>query len=338
MINSIMEEGERKTLSKIPDSQSQTSTIYSSAANGKPADSARKAGHGAGNSGVGASEGFADIASKIFSSKVKGQVTSKMDTCDRKHNKQNGCDDDLPLGSEAHSLSLDHGTDRKYPPPEDTRSKWRRATSQGIMGWQSFNSDVSNQTSASSASLEQLLNDRQVDPEQMLMSLGFGGEHQNAVPTLARVPARFLHHPSRAYGIIPPGCTEEEEEEEEEDVVDDTGAAVHVPDKSSTSAANNTTSSTTSSSAVVPHNRKRSGIWTLARTLSLLRMRTTPSRGHMSPTSNSSGTQPLTNHPVSILHPANQQYLAKVFMRSRVGPRVRLLSLMVILFMLSRKK
>ncbi|XP_055869606.1 uncharacterized protein LOC106078875 isoform X2 [Biomphalaria glabrata] len=176
---------------------------------------------------------------------------------------------------------------------------------QGVMGWQSFSSDVSNHTSASSASLELLLNERQLDPEIMLASLGFGLETEGFVPSLARIPERFLRQPSKATGISLPGVGE------------DVGADIFEEAPQAT-----LSGPTSSESAPIPipaAPRKRPGISTLVKTLSMIRMKTSFARaGHMSP----SRTPPLAHQPSSILLPINQKYLAsKGYYRQQGWPR-----------------
>ncbi|RUS91156.1 hypothetical protein EGW08_001069, partial [Elysia chlorotica] len=163
----------------------------------KGADTSRDSGIGGGEGeGVGrggGTGGFASLARKMTS---KGKGVSKGPGGDDRA-KPNGCTDDLdlPLGSEANSISslqvngID-STSRISVGP-DAVSSQKAAAQSGMMGWQSFNSDVS--TSASTASLDMLLNDRLVDPEEVLFNLGFGGPQPVAyVPSLARIPERFL--------------------------------------------------------------------------------------------------------------------------------------------------
>ncbi|KAL8573593.1 hypothetical protein ACOMHN_007146 [Nucella lapillus] len=64
-------------------------------------------------------------------------------------------------------------------------------------GWTSFNSDVSNLTSgsaASASSVDLLLQSRQVNSEQVLINLGFGGSlsSSSTAHMYSRVPQRFL--------------------------------------------------------------------------------------------------------------------------------------------------
>ncbi|XP_067685890.1 protein ITPRID2-like isoform X2 [Haliotis asinina] len=107
--------------------------------------------------------------------------------------------DDLPLGSEANTLSAVVSTaSTTAVPPLDPRLSSLKAA--GHYGWASFNSEVSGQTSGSSAnSLDILLSQRNVDPEQMLRSLGFGFANEQEAPML-RVPVRFMQK-SHANGI-----------------------------------------------------------------------------------------------------------------------------------------
>ncbi|BFZ22008.1 hypothetical protein BsWGS_25047 [Bradybaena similaris] len=293
-----MEEGERAHTEGGTTSTC-TSPPTSPTSNGKPGGRGEKVTSPTERGRAGGADGFAGIAAKMLGAKVKGQGGQKPGKSGGRNHKQNGCDDDLPLGSEAHSLGPNHATDysSKYAPTEDERSAWSRTISPGIMGWQSFSSDVSNHTSASSASLEQLLNDRQMDPEEMLLNLGFGAEPRSLMPTLARVPDRFLNHPSRAYGIEPPGLSDEQEDM----ASDNTDTTMPVPDKVLVPAA---------TAAVTAHPKRRTDIWALARTLSMLRMKSAATRGHVSPSSNCSGAKPQPGYPMSILHPANQKYLA----------------------------
>lgn len=240
------------------------------------------------------SGGLAGIA-RILGSKAKGQ-DGPQNGAGGVSKRQKGCEDDLPLGSEAHSLSSNHHNFHSgHHEAVDKQSK--------MIGWQSFSSDVSNQTSASSASLEMLLNERQVDPEEVLLNLGFGLEREGFVPSLARIPERFLQHPTRASGIQIPGLGDDMESEVME--VEATNAAP------STGGVSPATS--------VPPVRKKPGIWTLARTLSMLRMKTPLSRaGQMSP----SRTPPLAHQPASILLPINQKYLAsKGYYRQQGWPK-----------------
>ncbi|XP_046565245.1 uncharacterized protein LOC124273943 isoform X2 [Haliotis rubra] len=107
--------------------------------------------------------------------------------------------DDLPLGSEANTLSaVVSAASTSAVPPLDPRLSSLKAA--GNYGWTSFNSEVSGQTSGSSAnSLDILLSQRNVDPEQMLRSLGFGFANEQEAPML-RVPVRFMQK-SHASGI-----------------------------------------------------------------------------------------------------------------------------------------
>ncbi|GFO18413.1 hypothetical protein PoB_004491800 [Plakobranchus ocellatus] len=139
---------------------------------------------------------FASFAKRL-SAKSKGGSQPLSAVLQDGKGKQNGCaeDLDLPLGSEAHCLDSPQAngidsTSRILSLPDAVNSK--AAAQGGMMGWQSFNSDVST-SAASTASLDMLLNDRLVDPEEVLFNLGFGGPQPVAyVPSLARIPQRFL--------------------------------------------------------------------------------------------------------------------------------------------------
>ncbi|GFS18597.1 hypothetical protein ElyMa_006851800 [Elysia marginata] len=163
-------------------------------------DSGIGGGDGEGSGGGGG--GFASLARKL-TSKGKGVAKPPGDgvpevTVGNK-TKQNGCSDDLdlPLGSEAYSISslqAPNGIDStsRISVGPDSVDSHKAAAQCGMMGWQSFNSDVST-SAASTASLDMLLNDRLVDPEEVLFNLGFGGPQPVAyVPSLARIPQRFL--------------------------------------------------------------------------------------------------------------------------------------------------
>ncbi|XP_059144552.1 protein ITPRID2-like [Physella acuta] len=135
---------------------------------------------------------------RILGTKAKGQGAAEAGL----KKKLKAQDDDLPLGSEANSLSCIKNAEPSH-------------TDHNKVSWQSFSSDLSNHTSASSASLDMLLNERQMDPEEMLLHLGFGMESPALGPSLARVPERFLQHPTRAAGIILPGYLEQATELED---------------------------------------------------------------------------------------------------------------------------
>ncbi|KAI8738531.1 sperm-specific antigen 2 [Biomphalaria glabrata] len=185
-----MEEKERKSIS--PDDTSPTKHVNGGPVTLDPTSkdgSAKKSGSGGG--------GFAGLA-RMLGTKAKGQEGTAVDS-----KRQKGCEDDLPLGTEADSLQINNSQHL------DSGKQDAYERHQGVMGWQSFSSDVSNHTSASSASLELLLNERQLDPEIMLASLGFGLETEGFVPSLARIPERFLRQPSKATGISLPGVGED---------------------------------------------------------------------------------------------------------------------------------
>ncbi|KAI8514395.1 hypothetical protein Bbelb_087190 [Branchiostoma belcheri] len=65
--------------------------------------------------------------------------------------------------------------------------------------FESFATETSTQTSLSSNSIEGLLQARTCDPEELLLSLGFGGGGDYS--TTLRVPDRFLQHQSRCGGV-----------------------------------------------------------------------------------------------------------------------------------------
>ncbi|XP_025105678.1 sperm-specific antigen 2-like [Pomacea canaliculata] len=107
-------------------------------------------------------------------------------------------DDELPLGSEANNLRQcgQEASSRSGGEPfQDKRLLWLRQNGGQIpnSGWTSFNSELSNLTSGSSAnSVEWLLQERQADPEQVLLNLGFGGGLSQSAPMFTRIPERFL--------------------------------------------------------------------------------------------------------------------------------------------------
>ncbi|CAL1533478.1 unnamed protein product [Lymnaea stagnalis] len=279
-----MEEKERKVSVERKSSLSAKDGASTAPAGGRNVNGAATGVRGTGG-------GLAGIA-RMLGTKAKGQDGPQNGTGGGSK-RLKGCEDDLPLGSEG-KLQLFNSLNFEAQGPVDYKSKTRQMTQSKMIGWQSFSSDVSNQTSASSASLEILLNERQVDPEEVLLNLGFGLEREGFVPSLARIPERFLHHPTRASGIRIPGLGDDMESDVmEEDEETETNAAP------STGVVSPATSA--------PPARKRPGIWTLARTLSMLRMKTPLNRaGHMSP----SRTPPLPHQPASILLPINQKYLA----------------------------
>ncbi|XP_035827810.1 uncharacterized protein LOC101857591 [Aplysia californica] len=308
--------------SKSPASAASTTTPSASAASSSPPSAGRggaarggaaRGGAARGGGGASASGGFAGLA-KMLGSKAKeakaatasgGTGPGQKSRSVSPRSKKAEHEDDLPLGSEAHSLTdQSNGIDSKPQEPREQRSKWLKTAT--MMGWQSFNSDVSNQTSASSASLEMLLQERQMDPEQMLMNLGFGGQAPAYVPSLARVPERFLSHPSRAYGIDVQSSTEDGEGDDQGDGGGGGGGGEEAARPGTPSGGVNTSGGGGGGGATTVA-KKRTGIWTLARTLSMLRMRSSNPLGHVSPSRSPSGTPPHIN---SILHPANQRALA----------------------------
>ncbi|XP_076450781.1 uncharacterized protein LOC143286819 [Babylonia areolata] len=168
-------------------------------------------------------------------------------------------------------------------------------------GWTSFNSDVSNLTSGSNhsaSSVEWLLHERQVDPEQVLLNLGFGGTLLNAAPTVmyARIPDRFLHTESAEAAAL-----------EDEVMLPPEGA----PPESATAVR-------------VPPSRAMSA-WTRARSMSsaLLGLKLLTSMQHgapifppplVGPPSSLPGSSPSHTPPGrarSVLHPENQRALAR---------------------------
>jgi len=64
--------------------------------------------------------------------------------------------------------------------------------------YSSLNSDVS---CSSLSSVEELLEQRRENPEEILLALGFGGSFEEAVDPLVRIPYRFFEHQSKAKGI-----------------------------------------------------------------------------------------------------------------------------------------
>ncbi|XP_041374264.1 protein ITPRID2-like [Gigantopelta aegis] len=122
------------------------------------------------------------------------------------HKEDNVFEDDLPLGSEgfrrgANNLTknTECGSSSKFPCVVDKRLKDLKES----RGFTSFNSDTSVQTSGSTCSatsLDALLENRQVDPVQVLMNLGFGYS-ANTCHNMMRVPERFLLQQSHATGI-----------------------------------------------------------------------------------------------------------------------------------------
>ncbi|XP_076458944.1 uncharacterized protein LOC143292493 [Babylonia areolata] len=125
--------------------------------------------------------------------------------------KTSEADDELPLGSEANSIVQGQERRENGVAPQSAVHKrflsvrqWGGAGegARGLLlhsGWTSFNSDASNLTSGSAtsaSSLDLLLQSRQVDSEQLLLNLGFGGPSSpfppSSHPMYARIPHRFL--------------------------------------------------------------------------------------------------------------------------------------------------
>lgn len=64
------------------------------------------------------------------------------------------------------------------------------------------------------SSINWLLQERQVDPEEVLHNLGFGGGNSQSVTMYSRIPDRFLHSQTQAIAPI--------EEERTSDIVENT--------------------------------------------------------------------------------------------------------------------
>lgn len=133
-------------------------------------------------------------------------------------------EDDLPLGTDANTLSgipsgsalSSHGSeiiDEKPQPPLLPPKSSPSHTCPNLSGgsthpWlqalsgrqQSFGSDLSTGTNSSVNSIEILLQGREADPEEILMSLGFGSTEDNNALT-SRIPSRFLMLNSEARGV-----------------------------------------------------------------------------------------------------------------------------------------
>ncbi|XP_019615051.1 PREDICTED: uncharacterized protein LOC109462853 [Branchiostoma belcheri] len=122
-------------------------------------------------------------------------------------------EDDLTLGSEAKLLDPPVSTTSAGAPPTPTvlggtqcywlsnHARMNRQARLMQMGesFESFATETSTQTSLSSNSIEGLLQARTCDPEELLLSLGFGGGGDYS--TTLRVPDRFLQHQSRCGGV-----------------------------------------------------------------------------------------------------------------------------------------
>ncbi|XP_069107269.1 protein ITPRID2-like [Argopecten irradians] len=110
-------------------------------------------------------------------------------------------DEDIPMGTEANSFDQ---KERNFvtvlPPVMDKRLQWLLDAPQNH---NSFASDLSQNTTTSMSSdisLDMLLNDRNEDPEDILMGLGFGDTDETE-DTIQRIPERFLSEPSELDGI-----------------------------------------------------------------------------------------------------------------------------------------
>ncbi|CAH1248897.1 SSFA2 [Branchiostoma lanceolatum] len=122
-------------------------------------------------------------------------------------------EDDLTLGSEAQLLDPPVTTTSAGIPHASavfagTRCYWlsnhaRMSRQARLMqmgeSFESFATDTSTQTSQSSSSIEGLLQSRTCDPEELLLSLGFGGGRDEN--RSLRVPDRFLQQQSRCGGV-----------------------------------------------------------------------------------------------------------------------------------------
>ncbi|XP_060062739.1 uncharacterized protein LOC132543273 [Ylistrum balloti] len=109
-------------------------------------------------------------------------------------------EEDIPMGTEANSFDQ---KERNFvtvlPPVMDKRLQWLLDAPQNL----SFASDFSQNTTTSMSSdisLDMLLNDRNEDPEDILMGLGFGDVDETE-DTIQRIPERFLSEPSELDGI-----------------------------------------------------------------------------------------------------------------------------------------
>ncbi|XP_033728468.1 uncharacterized protein LOC117317700 [Pecten maximus] len=109
-------------------------------------------------------------------------------------------EEDIPMGTEANSF--DQKEQNYVPtlrPVMDKRLQWLLDAPQNL----SFASDLSQNTTTSMSSdisLDMLLNDRNEDPEDILMGLGFGDTDETE-DTIQRIPERFLSEPSELDGI-----------------------------------------------------------------------------------------------------------------------------------------
>ncbi|OWF51319.1 Sperm-specific antigen 2 [Mizuhopecten yessoensis] len=122
-------------------------------------------------------------------------------------------EEDIPMGSEAKSFDQKEH-ERNFvtvlPPVMDKRLQWLLDAPQNL----SFNSDLSQNTTTSMSSdisLDMLLNDRNEDPEDILMGLGFG-DSVEIEDNIQRIPERFLNEPSELDGIDISGLIRENPE------------------------------------------------------------------------------------------------------------------------------
>ncbi|XP_035660725.1 uncharacterized protein LOC118405365 isoform X3 [Branchiostoma floridae] len=124
-----------------------------------------------------------------------------------------GTEDDLTLGSEAKLLDPAVTTVSEGVPPASavfagTHCYWlsnhaRMSRQARLMqmgeSFESYATETSTQTSLSSNSIEGLLQSRTCDPEELLLSLGFGGGRDEN--RSLRVPERFLQQQSQCGGV-----------------------------------------------------------------------------------------------------------------------------------------
>eukprot|EP00092_Neocalanus_flemingeri_P009613 GFUD01010347.1.p1 GENE.GFUD01010347.1~~GFUD01010347.1.p1 ORF type:complete len:492 (+),score=156.69 GFUD01010347.1:51-1526(+) len=99
--------------------------------------------------------------------------------------------DNLTLGAEAGGFNESGGLGKFLE--EETKTNKRGTILQHADTVASFRSDLSQK---STSSMDCVLQSREADPEQVFVNLGFAGSE-----ALAKIPVRFLKHPSQAKGI-----------------------------------------------------------------------------------------------------------------------------------------
>lgn len=105
--------------------------------------------------------------------------------------------DELPIGTEAQTIMLDHITDRLENDPDqkptNKRLRW-------LSTMDKAQSSSLHSSTTSNSSVEQFLFEREMDPEKLLKNLGFGFSADTDV-SYGRIPDRFLLSGSSAGGI-----------------------------------------------------------------------------------------------------------------------------------------